>query len=52
MSNSVDPPTDRPTRWSSKPGISRSSPMMSGIRSDEPPSNGTPSRVPTKPITA
>ena len=44
MSNSVEPPTSRPTRFASKPGISRSSPRISGIRSAVPPSNGSPSR--------
>ena len=46
MSNSVEPPTSSPTRFASKPGISRSWPRISGIRSDVPPSNGSPSRVP------
>ncbi len=36
-----------PTRLSSQPGIMRSSPMTSGIRSADPPSNGSPSIVPT-----
>ncbi len=39
-------------RCASKPGISRSWPMISGIRSDVPPSNGSPSRVPANPMTA
>ena len=43
MSKSVDSPGLRPTRLASNPGISRSSPMISGIRSVVPPSNGTPS---------
>ena len=46
MSNSVESPTSSPTRLASKPGMSRSWPRMSGIRSDVPPSNGSPSRVP------
>ena len=52
MSNSVDSPGSRPTRLASKPGISRSSPRINGIRSAVPPSNGTPSFVPAKPMTA
>ena len=52
MSNSVVSPGSRPTRWASKPGIRRSSPMTSGIRSLLPPSNGTPSLVPSKPMMA
>ncbi len=38
--------------FASKPGMRRSSPMISGIRSEVPPSNGTPSFVPAKPMTA
>ena len=52
MSKAVDSPGLRPTRLASNPGISRSSPMISGIRSVVPPSNGAPSFVPSKPITA
>ena len=48
----VASPTLSPTRFASKPGIRRSWPMMSGIRSAAPPSNGSPSRVPMKPMTA
>jgi hypothetical protein len=36
-----------PTRFSSQPGIIRSSPITSGSRSADPPSNGSPSIVPT-----
>ena len=41
-----------PERLASKPGIRRSWPRISGIRSDVPPSNGSPSRVPTNEMTA
>ena len=36
-----------PTRFASQPGIMRSSPITSGSRSALPPSNGSPSMVPT-----
>ncbi len=52
MSKPFVPPTSSPTRLASKPGIRRSSPMISGIRSAEPPSNGVPSRLPSYLMTA
>ena len=45
-------PTSSPSRFASKPGMSRSWPRMSGIRSDDPPSNGAPSRDPVNEMTA
>ena len=50
-SNSIVSPTFNPTRFFSKPGMSRSWPRIGGIRSDVPPSNGWPSRVPTNEMT-